>query len=594
MRLKIPTLLLLSILAAVLGCKPKGTATTTNGPKSNPSPKSPAVQTTKGKQAPVASVGPPSNTFQHFEDVTEQLGLDFTYSNGRNAGEYAILESLGGGVGVFDFDNDGWMDLMFAGGGRLDKQTVTGLPGALYWQQNGKLLDVSQAARLKTGRWYQHGVFPADYDNDGFVDVAISGYGGIQLFHNQGDGTFVEQPWTTPDDSWSTSLAWGDFSGDGALDLYVPHYVDWSWDNHPECFTGNPRRREVCAPRDFHGLDDRIYFALGDGRLEDATKSAGLKAAGKGLGAVAADLDADGDTDIYVANDTTDNFLYLNDGNGVFREEAILNGVSGDDAGVNTGSMGIAVGDSNQDGMLDIWVTNFERELFAMYRNEGQAFFTHTSRSAGLEALGGLYVGFGTTFLDFDHDGDQDLVVTNGHVSYHSKHSPYLQEPLLMENVGNGRYQRVTDAGGYFREVLSGRGVARFDMNNDGWWDLVFHHSEQPARVLRGLPTEQEGSWALIQLTGIHSNRDGIGATVTLQEGSKVTVFSRSGGGSYLSQNDPRKLLVIHGSAADAQIVVRWPTGLEEVFPFPSSGAVTRLYEGSGVEKAPATTDGNP
>ena len=176
MRLKIPTLLLMSIVVAVLGCKPKRTASTANGtaPKNNSSPKAAPAQTTNGKQTPVASVGSPSNTFKHFQDITDQLGLDFTFSNGRDAGEYAILESLGGGVGVLDFDNDGWMDLMFAGGGRLDKQTVTGLPAALYWQQDGKLHDVSHSARLKTGRWYQHGVFPADYDNDGFVDAGRS------------------------------------------------------------------------------------------------------------------------------------------------------------------------------------------------------------------------------------------------------------------------------------------------------------------------------------------------------------------------------------------------------------------------------------
>ncbi|WP_417744397.1 CRTAC1 family protein [Rosistilla oblonga] len=518
-----------------------------------------------------------------FQNVTEQTGIDFQFHSGRDAGEFAILESLGGGVAVFDLELDGNMDLMFAGGGGLQNQTVTAAACRLY-RNTGDLrfVDITSQAGAAADRFYNHGLFPADFDNDGFSDLVVSGYGGLQFYRNQGDGTLQEQRdvGDLPDVTWATSIACGDFNGDGILDLYIPQYVSWSWDEHPQCFANSQGDREVCAPKDFRGLDDMLWLGDGTGRFRDATKTSGLIPGGKGLGAVAADLDFDGDTDIYVANDTTDNFLYMNDGQGVLSESAIIAGVSGDDVGVNTGSMGITTVDSDNDGRLDLWVTNFERELFALYRNDGAAAFTHVSRPAGLAVLGGLYVGFGTVAIDFDFDSDQDLVVANGHVSYRSQHSSFPQEALLLENRGDGTYQRVA-AGGYFEESHVGRGLAYGDLDNDGAMELIFCNADEPIAILKADRPEAD-NFAVIRLIGTQSNRDAIGATIQWNGGGKRGALSRAGGGSYLSQSDPRILMTVPPDAVDIDVSVRWSSGHTETFPFPQDSRHVTWIEGTG------------
>jgi hypothetical protein len=353
----------------------------------NPSTISSVAPTDAPPNPPVDEVVKSSKASQpstFFENVSQQAGIHFQYHAGREAGEYAILESLGGGVGVFDFDNDGWIDVMLAGGGKLDNKTVSPLPCKVFRNQGDfQFVEVTTQTNLASDRFYNHGIFPGDFDRDGFVDMAISGYGGIQLFHNQGDGTFVFQEVlrSHPDVPWSSSLAWADFNRDGVLDLYVTHYVDWSFSKHPVCIV-NSDSREVCAPKDFEGLDDVLLFGDAQGGFHPKSTEIGLMANGKGLGVVASDFDLDGDVDIYVANDTVDNFFYLNDGTGMFVDNAVIAGVAGDEFGVSTGSMGIAVGEFTGDTLPDIWVTNFERELFALYRNEGNGLYTHVSRNA--------------------------------------------------------------------------------------------------------------------------------------------------------------------------------------------------------------------
>jgi len=499
-----------------------------------------------------------------FENVSERAGINFQFHSGREAGEYAILESLGGGVGVFDFDADGFIDVMFAGGGKLDNKTVSPLPCKVYRNRGDfRFVDATQQATLAADRFYNHGIFPADYDNDGFVDMAVSGYGGIQLFRNQGDGTFglKEVFQSHPKVPWSSSLAWADFNRDGVLDLYVAHYVDWSFANHPLC-NGDGTPREVCAPKDFTGLDDVLFFGDAQGGFHASSTDSGLLPNGKGLGVVASDFDLDGDVDIYVANDTVDNFFYLNDGSGKFVENAVIAGVAGDEYGVSTGSMGIAVGEFTGDKLLDIWVTNFERELFALYRNEGNGLYTHISRNAGLAALGGLYVGFGTVAVDMDQDGDNDLVVANGHVSYKAKNTPFKQIPLLLRNDGNGRFTRQTDEP-YFSDLHSGRGVASADFNNDGCSDLVFSHLEEPPTILKGKNQGTQKRCA-IRLIGTDSNRDAIGTTVELETRHGIRVTGVHGGGSYLSTSDNR--IVFSLLEGKGKAIVKWPSGSTEVF----------------------------
>ncbi|QEG38228.1 CRTAC1 family protein [Roseimaritima ulvae] len=583
-RLRLTTVLLSLAAIFLSGCGRSRTPPAEDVPAISPAPTPPAPSTSPGTAQtdlpPSDSAGADRNL--PFREITLVTGIDFRFHSGRDAEEYAILESLGGGVGVFDFDRDGRVDLMFAGGGDLHNRTITPHACGLYRNLGDyQFVEQTQLAGAAADRFYTHGVYPADFNGDGFTDVIVSGYGGLQLLKNQGDGTLKSiEPWAeATDQQWSTGVSWGDFNADGHLDLYVPHYVSWSWDEHPPCFAAEAGVREVCGPREFRGLNDTLLLSDTRGGFIDTTDTAGLVDGGKGLGSVALDVDLDGDTDVYVANDTTDNFLYINDGQGVFTESAIIGGVSGDDVGVNTGSMGIAAGDCNADGLPDLWVTNFERELFALYRNESAGSFTHTSRPAGLAALGGLYVGFGTVFVDFDHDADQDLVVANGHVSYHSQHSPYLQQGLLLENTGRGKFQRLPSEG-YFAESHSGRGLAAADLNNDGGWDMIFCNSEEPVSILAARPPA-DAAWAVVELVGKQTNRDAIGATVQLVTKDRRQAFPRLGGGSYLSSSDPRFLLVLPKHATEAEVQVTWNSQHTETFPFPTQTRHVLWVEGS-------------
>ncbi len=375
-------------------------------------------------------------------EVTEQSGVDFTFTSGHESGHHSILEWLGGGVAMLDYDQDGNTDLFFAGGGYFEKEAILGRPPALFRNfGHWRFEDVTSTALGDATGFYSHGCEVGDYDNDGFADVLVTGFGGLQLFFNQGDGTFTEIARDTGlvDDSWSTSAAWGDLNGDGTLDLYIAHYLNWSFQNHPLCHDKRGKFQDACGPKHFDALPDTVYYSNGDGTFLDVTSTAGFVHDGMGLGVVIADVDRDFDLDTYVANDTTENFLYLNNGDGQFEETALINGAAGDDSGAPNGSMGVDVGDFNGDGQFDLWVANYVEEPFALYRNMGGSLFQHVSRSTGINVLGGLYVGFGTGFADLDRDGDEDLVVANGHVFEHPATAPIHQLPLLLRN-DDGRY----------------------------------------------------------------------------------------------------------------------------------------------------------
>jgi len=528
-----------------------------------------------GEKIPTIPTREESGRQAWFEEI-ETTGIHFEFSSGRSDGEFAIIESLGGGVGVIDFDKDGRPDLLFAGGGTLANKTVSSSPCGLFRNLGDwRFEEVTQAAGASAGQCFTHGIFPADLDNDGFDDVAISGYGGVQILHNQGDGTFLAMPLlvTHPEFPWSSSLAWADFDRDGALDLYVAHYVNWSWDHHPSC-AGAGAPREVCAPRDFAAIRDAIFFADGAGGFRREDQSIGLVDAGKGLGVVASDVDLDGDVDIYVANDTTDNFLYLNDGTGRFQESALLAGVAGDERGVSTGSMGTLVFDADHDGRPDLWTVNFERELFGLYRNDGGGLFTHVSRAMGLASIGGDFVGFGTVAIDYDQDGDLDLVVSNGHVSYASPNAPFKQLPLLLEN-NRGRFSRVHPSQDYFANSHSGRGLASADFDGDGVLDLVVSHLEEPVSILRGHCSVSNPAIKL-HLIGTVSNRNAIGAVVRLSE---KRILMHNGGGSYLSSSDPAVWLTALTPGAQQQFQVVWPSGKEDEYVVSSDAGEFTIVE---------------
>lgn len=581
----IARVLLLGLFFAGVGCERQSSSPTASS-SSHDQPVAPpdVLPTDSGEEndnspSQVATAG-------QFRDITETSGVEFSFSSGRSAGEFAIIESLGGGVGVFDYDRDGRADLMFAGGGTLDNQTVQAKPCGLF-RNLGEMdfVPVTSQAQAAADRYFSHAISAADFDGDGFQDLAVSGYGGVQLLRNQGDGTFAHCKTlvSNVDAAWSTSLAWGDLDNNGHLDCYVTHYVDWSWSHHPKCVGQGEVKREVCPPQEFAGVSDVIYFNDGES-FQSARETAGLVTGGKGLGVAIVDLNSDLAPDIYVANDTVDNFLYINDGNGKFSESAVLAGVSGNDVGVSTGSMGVCILDANSDQRPDVLVTNFERELYALYRNDDGGFFANTSRLSGFAAFPPAYVGFGTVALDFDFDGDQDLVVANGHVWYASPHSPFRQHSLVFENLGES-FQRLPEAD-YFSQLRTGRGLASGDLNNDGTADLVFSNLEEPVAVVQATQPPSS-SWAMVRLVGRESNRDAVGASMTLGNPAGVTQMRAVyGGGSYMSHSDQRNLFYWmrsdeNGSAMKS-ISVRWPSGTAEQFLL-TEATENVLVEGAGV-----------
>jgi enediyne biosynthesis protein E4 len=516
-----------------------------------------------------------------FTDVTSKWGVDFTYRNGFEHENYTILESLGGGIGVIDYDRDGRADLFCPGGGTFAEQQTVGLPAELYRNIDGQhMIAVAQPARSNIPRYYSHGASVADYDGDGFSDVLVTGYGGLQLWQNQGDGTFLEAQQATAliDNSWSSSAAWADYNNDGVLDLYVAHYVDWSFSNHPICRGRTADERDICAPREYSGLPDSLYLGNGDGTFSDATEAWQLQSDGKGLGVVAADFDNNGFVDVYVANDTVNNFLYANSGSGPLTDVGAIAGVATDKFGIPNGSMGVDVIDFNHDGLTDIWVTNYEREDFALYRSEGPASFLHVSDILGLNVLGGLFVGFGTVCSDFDLDGREDILVNNGHVILYPTISTRAQLPVAM-HADEKRFRRAEfNDDSYMMQPHEGRGLALADIDSDGDLDPIF--SNLNARL--GLLTNDllaPANWLQVRLVGTKSARDAIGAQVMLSVGEQQLLRIRKGGGSYLSTSQEALAWGLGGHDKVDRLTVRWPSGGETTLVDVNSNQVLVLVE---------------
>lgn len=527
---------------------------------------------------------PPEASPLRFTDITASMGVDFTYANGEDQGRFTILESLGGGVGVLDFDLDGRPDLFCAGGGTFDGNTPVGFPSQLFRNLDGERMEPvgELAGEGFAPRCYTHGVFVADYNQDGFPDVLVTGYGGLQLWRNQGDGTFIEvhKEVGLDDHAWSSAAAWADFNNDGLLDLYVTHYVDWSFDNHPFCRGRTSQERDICPPREFAGLPDTLYLGTPEGTFRDVTQEWNLRSDGKGLGVLVADFDGNGQVDVYVANDTTNNFLYTNSGQPPFREIATLAGVAADKSGIPNGSMGVDLLDFNRSGRPDIWVTNYEREDFALYRNEGPAAFLHVSDITGLNVLGGLFVGFGTVCADFDLDGREDIMVNNGHVILYPTASPRAQQPILML-ADQKRFRRLLfPDDSYFSSHHEGRGLAAADLDGDGDLDVIFSNINAPLAILRNEGPEDR-NWLQVRLIGTRSNRDAIGAVARVTLGDQELIRMRKGGGSYLSTSQEALAWGLGDAKQVDRLTVRWPSGAESVWENLAANQILTVVEPS-------------
>jgi enediyne biosynthesis protein E4 len=565
--------LLLGILL-MLGCSQKGTQVTLP-PKGND---------------PEELAGP-----DLYRDITAQSGIHFRYRNGEDTADHlSILESLGGGVGLIDFDGDGLLDVFLPGGGGFagkDKQDIVGFPCKLYRNLGkGKFQDVTAAAGLEKlagdRPWfYTHAVAVGDYDRDGWPDLLVTGWGGVALFHNvpvdpadPKKGRRFEdvtaQVGLSKGIDWATSAAFGDLDGDGFPDLYICQYVDWSWKKNPSC-TYDGKTPDVCAPREFNGLPHKLYRNTGKGTFIDVSKEAGLDPGGpnrsKGLGVLLVDVDGDGKPDIYVTNDTVDKFLYMNKstrGKLRFEESGVISGTAMDDRGSANGSMGVDAGDPERSGKPSLWVTNYENELHGLYRNEskpGHPFFRFCTSASGIAAIGQQYVGWGTSFVDANLDGWEDLFISNGHAIRHptGKDVHRKQRPVLLLNQ-EGKFRIASKRlGDYYQTPHLGRGVGFGDLDNDGRIDLVISHINDPVAIQRGIGG-QGNHWLGVRLVGKdHACIVGAKAVFAVK-GQRLTRFAK-GGGSYASSSDPRLIFGL-GQETTGRLTVTWPDLSEQSF----------------------------
>lgn len=520
-----------------------------------------------------------------FEDATAAAGIDFTYRNGEEAGHLAILESLGGGGAVLDYDRDGRPDLFFTGGGHYggpDNKQILGYPCRLYRNEgNWKFKDQTAAAGLETlagGRpwFFTHGAAVGDYDRDGFPDLLVTGWGRIALFHNEPDGkggrTFVDVSAAAGLDTgitWATSAAWADFDGDGFPDLFVCQYVDWSFANHPGC-NYDGKTPDVCPPKKFKGLPSKVYRNTGAGKFMDVSREAGVQPGGeqasKSLGVLVVDVNLDGKPDVYVANDTVAKFLYINrsqPGKIRFEEQGKLAGVALDGGGGANGSMGVDAGDPEGVGRPALWVTNYENEFHALYRNRSTdqgVSFVFATQATGIGMIGQKFVGWGTGFADLDLDGWEDIVIVNGHAIRYPTGTTRRQLPVLFVNHG-GKFKDVTKRGGpYFRQPHLSRGAMLADLDNDGRLDLVVCNLNEPAAVLRNVLPTPGRHWVGIELVG-DGQRDVAGARVTIEAGGRAQTRFAKGGGSYASSPDRRHVVGLGTADKVAKLRVVWPGG---------------------------------
>jgi hypothetical protein len=521
-----------------------------------------------------------------FEDMTEKSGVDFTYRNGREAGRFLMIESFGGGCAMLDFDLDDRVDLYLAGPGTISKEEplrIGGEPGALYRNLGEwRFTNVSQIAGLDVACDYSQGCASADYNGDGFPDLLVCAYGRTRLFVNLGDGTFEElgAECGLPTEGFNTAAAFGDFDRDGLPDLMTVRYTDWSPETDVICHGGVEQARDLCGPTSYPTTPCILLRNDGAGGFEDWSERLGKQFGVHGLGVAAADLNLDGWVDFFVSSDAMPNQLYLGGPNGLV-EQGVSAGVAYGEWGQPEANMGIEIGDYNGDGLPDIFITHFENEDNALYRNLGNGLWVHSTVAAGLSGTLRTRVGFGTAMADFDHDGWQDIFVLNGNTIYTTAETPYEQAPQLFRNLGGKRFADISSQGGpYFDEKHSGRGNLLGDIDNDGGFDMATASMNDPVRLLRGRQTPE--NYVRVRLAATKGERDGTGARLVSKfAGRELTRFAVRGAG-YFSQFDTRVAFPLDAAADEAEVTVLWPGRGAEVFRGLAPRQTHCLVEGRG------------
>lgn len=531
-----------------------------------PQTASPANFRSPSAEAPIV----PGN----FVDTTAASGVKFMGVASHTSKKY-LIETMGSGVAVFDYDNDGLLDIFFANGAPLSDPTPLGtIPqkksekdwNRLYHQKkDGTFEDVTERAGLQ-GVGYDMGVAVGDYDNDGYEDLYVTGYGGNHLYHNNGNGTFtdVTEKSGTGGSGWSTSAAWVDLDNDGLLDLVVLRYMKWDF-NDIWCGEHREGFRAYCHPDTFPAIAPLVYHNDGSGHFTEVAQKIGMSAPGKGLGIAIADFNKDGKIDVAVANDSMLEFLYQNKGDGTFEETGLTAETAVDGDGRTYAGMGIDFQDYNNDGLPDLVITDLANQKYALYRNNGDASFTYDSYVSGIAGITLLHSGWGIHFLDYDNDGWKDLLIAQGHdldtvqLSYPQLH--YKEPMMLVRNTGKKFVDVSSESGSVFQQPWVGRGMAVGDLDNDGRVDAVVTTNGGPSHILHN-ETATRNHWLSIYLVGHRSNRDGIGAVIKVTTSKGAQYVTVTTAGSYLSSNDKRAHFGLGADAVAKEVEIHWPSGI--------------------------------
>ena len=514
-----------------------------------------------------------------------------------------IIETNGSGVGLIDYDNDGWLDIYFVNGSTYDAMSgKTAPPHAALFHNNhdGTFTDVAAKAGVTNDRWGV-GVAIADYDNDGWPDIYVSNFGKNRLYHNNHDGTFtdVAEKAGVTLGNWSTGATWGDYDGDGRLDLFVPGYVHYDIANQPASggtdvsysFCQFRGEKVMCGPRGLKGEPDHLFHNNGDGTFTDMSEKAGVadKNGYYGLASVFIDVNNDGKPDLLVANDSTPNYLYINKGDGTFEDESYASGYALNENGRETASMGIAVGDYQNNGLVDIYNTTFSDDYNPLYRNDGDANFTDISYQLGIAEPTIPFLGWGTAFLDFDNDGWKDIFIGNGHVYPQVDHTTWgttwAQRPLLFRNIDGKKFELAAAVEGTgLAKLFVSRGLAVGDLFNDGKLDVVINVLDGHPALLRNVSADTH-HWIELKLVGGPKGpRDAVGSTVYLTANGERQRGDVISGGSYASTHDPRLHFGLGDATTIDSVEVHWPSGARETFTINKPDQIVTLVEGRGTK----------
>ncbi len=560
------------VLSSVGGCTSKSSVDSSRALAESEvqlPPRSRLSVSTKGAAIDTASVsaaaGKSTGFGATFLDVHAESGIDFAYANGA-VGRAMMVEVTGGGAGWLDYDADGQWDLYLAQGGNPAWTSPTeNAPDALYRQIGaGQFEEIAGPARIDE-RGYGQGVAVGDFDNDGFDDIYVSNVGRNSFFQNLGDGTFRElaDAARVQDSRWSSSAAWADLDADGDLDLYLCNYVIYDPYHPYPCYLkdGTPA---TCHPEELNPVPNVCFENLGDGTFNEVSTAWGLVGQGsKSLGVVVADMDGDRQSDIYIANDMTTNFFYRCVGPGVFHEEGAGKGCALSGDGLFQASMGVAIGDYDDNGFLDLYVTHFTDDSNTLYTNLGSVGFQDSTQALGLHVPTLKYLGFGTVMADFDRDRKQELFVANGHIDDRTAAGYLFEMPAQLFTYREGRFVECSqEAGPYFQQQVVGRSVATCDWDDDGDLDLAVTHQNRAAALLRN--ECDSGHWLKVRLVGTTSNRRGINTKLELRQGARRHVQELVAGSSYCATHEPCVFFGLGDDAAELKLELWWPSGIHQ------------------------------